>query len=69
MMRKSLPFYLLSSSFQVFRRRLEQELMATRGISLDDCTDNESLYRMYQHGEPDNFILASLCRNKNDELD
>lgn len=60
-MRTSFGFYLLQSGFQVFRRRLEQELMATRGIALGDCSDDDELFRLYQRGEPTSFVMERLC--------
>jgi len=60
-MRKSFAFYLLSNGFQVFRRRLEQELMVAKGVSLSECADDESLFRMYQQGEPTSYVMASIC--------
>lgn len=60
-MRKSFGFYLLQSGFQVFRRRLEQELMVARGVSLSDCSDDEEIFQMYQQGEPTSFVIARLC--------
>ncbi|NLB64728.1 MAG: hypothetical protein GX801_11615 [Fibrobacter sp.] len=58
-------FYLLQNGFQVFRRRLEQELMADRGINLSDCADDETLYRLYQRGEPTSFVMARICNDEN----
>jgi hypothetical protein len=65
-MRKSFAFYLLQSGFQVFRRRLEQELMVVRGVALNDCSDDEELFRLYQKGEPTSFVIARLCGSDQD---
>ena len=60
-MKKNFAFYLLSTGYQVFRRRLEQELIVARGLSLAECSDDESLFRMYQHGEPTSYVIDRLC--------
>lgn len=58
---RSFAFYLLQTGFQVFRRRLEQELMVARGVELAECSDDESLYRLYQRGEPTTFVMDRIC--------
>jgi len=68
-MRKSFAFYLLSNGFQVFRRRLEEELMVARGITLSECVDDESLFRMYQKGEPCSYVMESICGKDNTQDD
>jgi hypothetical protein len=60
-MKKNLAFYLLQNGFQVFRRRLEQELMVCRGVSLAECSDDESLFHLYQNGEPTSYVIDRLC--------
>jgi hypothetical protein len=60
-MKKTFAFYLFQSGFQVFRKRLEQELLVERGVTLNDYADDDELYRMYQHGEPTSFVVARLC--------
>jgi hypothetical protein len=61
--KNALPFafYMLQNGFQVFRRRLEEELWADRGLDLNDCADDETLYQLYQRGEPTTFVLARIC--------
>lgn len=60
-MKQTFAFYLLQSGFQVFRKRLEQELMVERGVTLNDCSDDDELFRLYQRGEPTSFVVARLC--------
>jgi|GEM_PF-6141654 len=61
MLKSSFGFYLLQNGFQVFRRRLEEELLVARGLMLSDVADDEVLYRLYQHGEPASFVIAGIC--------
>jgi len=65
-MKTSFAFYLLQSGFQVFRRRLEEELIVARGLTLGECADDESLFRFYQRGEPTSYVIERLCGSSED---
>jgi len=64
---RSFAFYLLQTGFQVFRRRLEEELMVARGVTLAECSDDESLFRLYQRGEPTSFVMDRICGSHTSE--
>ena len=65
-MKTSFAFYLLQNGFQVFRRRLEEELIVARGLTLGECADDESLFRFYQRGEPTSYVIERLCGSSED---
>lgn len=62
----SFSFYLLRSGFQVFKKRLREELVSRRGIELDEFADDESLYPLYQRGESMEYVMERLCGHKQD---
>jgi hypothetical protein len=49
-----------SSGFQVFKRRLMEEL-GVRGLHLDDCAEDDHLFSLYRQSEPTQFIVEQLC--------
>lgn len=57
----SFAYYLLHTGFQVFKKRLREELVSTRGLELDECADDECLYPLYQRGESMNYVMERLC--------
>ena len=64
----SFAFYLLQSGFQVFKKRLRQELVSRRGRELEEFADDENLYPLYQRGESMEFVMERLCGNKPEEI-
>ncbi len=64
----SLSLYLLSSGFQSFKKRISQELQLRRGVNLEDFADDESLYAFYLRGEPEDYVLDTLCGNASDDF-
>jgi len=63
----SFAFYLLHSGYQVFKKRLRDELASTRGVELDEFADDETIYPLYQRGESMNFVMERLCGEKREE--
>ena len=49
-----------ASGFQVFKRRLMEEL-GTYGLLLEDCAEDEQLFSLYRESEPTQYVLESLC--------
>ena len=63
----SFAFYMLHSGFSVFKRRLREELISSRGLDLDDYADDETLYPLYQRSEPMHYVVEKLCGEKGEE--
>lgn len=49
-----------ASGFQVFKRRLMEEL-GVRGVQLDDCAEEDQLFSLYRQSEPTQYIVEQLC--------
>ncbi len=59
-LRTSFAFYLLQSGFQVFKKRLREELQCSQGLDLDEFADDDTLYPLYRRGESMNYVIESL---------
>ena len=44
----TIPFYLVHTGFQSFKRRLREILCATSGLTLEDYVDDETLGVLYE---------------------
>ncbi|MDR1758925.1 MAG: hypothetical protein LBR60_00165 [Fibrobacter sp.] len=58
--------YFFVSGFQVFKERLREELITSKGIHLDYYADDETLYSYYLQGESIPYMLDALCGEEGD---
>lgn len=57
----AISFYLITSGFQTFKNRIQEELSAVSGASLMDILDDKELLQYYRRGESADFVVSRIC--------